>query len=41
LNRTNFNVGQTFNINATTNSFGNITSAFAPRILQLAAKFNF
>jgi hypothetical protein len=41
LNKTNFNVGQTQNINAAGTSFGNITSAFAPRILQLAAKFNF
>lgn len=39
LNKTNFNVGQTQNINS--NSFGFITSTFDPRILQLAAKFNF
>ncbi len=39
LNKTNFNVGQTQNINSTT--FGRITSTFAPRILQFAAKLNF
>jgi len=39
LNRTNFNVGQTQNINSPT--FGFLTSTFDPRILQFAAKFNF
>lgn len=39
LNRTNFNVSQTQNINSS--SFGNITSTFDPRILQFAFKINF
>ncbi len=39
FNRTNFNVGQTQNINSTT--FGRITSTFDPRVLQFAAKLNF
>ncbi|MGE0102149.1 MAG: TonB-dependent receptor [Blastocatellales bacterium] len=39
INRTNFNVGQTQNINSTT--FGRITSTFDPRILQVAARINF
>jgi hypothetical protein len=39
FNRTNFNVGQVQNINSPT--FGQITSAFDPRILQFAVKLNF
>ena len=39
LNHTNFNVGQTQNINAA--AFGRITAAFDPRIMQFAAKLNF
>jgi Carboxypeptidase regulatory-like domain len=39
LNHTNFNVGQTQNINSTT--FGRITSTFDPRILQFALRFGF
>ncbi|MGH9751169.1 MAG: hypothetical protein ACREA2_00145 [Blastocatellia bacterium] len=39
LNHTNFNAGQTQNINSTT--FGRITEAFAPRILQFALRFSF
>lgn len=39
LNKTNFNVTQAQNINATT--FGRITAAFSPRVLQFAGKINF
>jgi hypothetical protein len=39
FNRTNFDVGQVQNINATT--FGRITGTFDPRILQFALKLNF
>lgn len=39
LNHTNFDIGQTQNINSA--NFGRITSAFDPRILQFAVKFNF
>lgn len=39
FNRTNFNVGQVQNINSP--QFGQITSAFDPRILQFALKLNF
>ncbi|QQS46457.1 MAG: TonB-dependent receptor [Acidobacteriota bacterium] len=39
FNRTNFDVGQTQNINSTT--FGRITSTFSPRVLQVAARINF
>ena len=38
-NHTNFSVPNNLDINST--SFGKITSTFDPRILQLAAKFNF
>lgn len=39
LNKTNFNIAQTASINSS--SFGNITSTFDARIIQLALKFNF
>jgi hypothetical protein len=39
LNHTNFNVGQTQNINSST--FGRITDTFDPRILQFAGKISF
>jgi hypothetical protein len=39
LNHTNFDIGQSQNINSA--NFGRITSAFDPRILQFALKFNF
>lgn len=39
LNHTNFNVGQSQNINSA--NFGRITSTFDPRILQFALKLNF
>ncbi len=39
LNTTNFSVGQSQDINST--NFGRITNAFAPRIIQLSARFNF
>ncbi len=39
LNTTNFAVGQSQDINST--NFGRIISAFAPRIIQLSARFNF
>ena len=39
LNKTNFAPGQTQDINST--NFGRVTSTFAPRIVQLSARFNF
>ena len=39
LNHTNFNIGQSQNINSA--AFGRITSTFDPRIMQFAAKLNF
>ena len=39
LNKTNFNIGQAQNIN--NNTFGRITAAFSPRVLQFAGKINF
>ncbi len=39
LNHTNFDIGQSQNINSA--NFGRITGAFDPRILQFALKFNF
>ncbi|MBK9314557.1 MAG: TonB-dependent receptor [Acidobacteria bacterium] len=39
LNKTNFDVGQAQNINNTT--FGRITTTFAPRVMQVAARINF
>jgi hypothetical protein len=41
LNRTNFNVPSGTDINSTSTSFGAITSAYSPRILQFALKLNF
>ena len=39
LNKTNFFFGQGQNINATT--FGRITTAFAPRVIQIGGRFDF
>jgi hypothetical protein len=39
LNKTNFDVGQTQNINSI--NFGRVTATFAPRILQFAGKLSF
>lgn len=39
LNKTNFDVGQAQNINNT--AFGRITTTFAPRVMQIAARINF
>jgi hypothetical protein len=39
LNKTNFVIAQSQDINST--NFGRITGTFAPRVIQLAARFNF
>jgi hypothetical protein len=39
LNRTNFVIGQSQDVNST--SFGRITGTFAPRVIQLSGRFNF
>jgi hypothetical protein len=39
LNKTNFIIPQSYDINST--NFGRITNTFAPRVVQLAGRFNF